>query len=136
MRLTTRQWRKEDFPGLLDAEPRFEEFLTALNQQQKALESILNGGVGTENLNRQVTTLEIAKGQAYPVKVKVSGLRGKPIGVKVMRAIKTTTKKQGEPVGAAFHVDWSMDGGTLLVDGLPGLSGSDSYRLTIEIAGG
>lgn len=130
----SRQFAKEDLSKLLDAEPRFEEFLAALNQQSKALESILNKGVGSDNLNRQVVELDVNKSQTYPLKFAAK-VTGRPIGVRVLRAVKTTTKTAGEPAGVAFHVDWSLDGATVLVDGLPGLSSSEKYHLTLEVVG-
>ena len=129
-----RQFRKEDLPGLLDAEPRFEEFLTSMNALSSQVAGILNGGVGRENLNAGSVTLEIAKSQTYPIKVR-STVRGSVQGVRVLRAVKTTNKSTGEPCGVAFHVDWSLDNGVLIIDGMPGLSATESYRVTIEMVG-
>lgn len=116
----TRQLRKEDFPGLIDAEPRFEEFLTAFNQMSKTLELILNGGVGTDNLNRQLVDIDISAAQTYPIKIGLK-LTGKPIGCRLLRAVETNTVPQGEPVAEATHVDWRVDGSNLLIDGIPGV---------------
>ena len=132
--LRPRQWRKEDLSGLMDAEPKFEEFLSAFNAMNTQLSAIVNGGVGTDNLNAQDATFEVAKSQAYPIKLK-SSVKGAPRGVRVLQALKTTNKPGGEPVGAAFHVDWHLEGGIVLVDGLPGLSSSESYRVSVEIVG-
>jgi hypothetical protein len=126
---------KEDLPGLIEAEPRFEGFLSAFNQLAKQLESIVNGGIGSQNLNAQRIELEVAKSQPYPIKVALR-IAGKPGGVRLLGALKTTTKREGEPAGVAVGVDWGVDGSTLLINGLPGIDAAQSYRVTLEVVGG
>jgi len=43
--LRTLQFKLEDYPGLVDAEPKFSDFLTMTNQQNKTLEGIVNNGL-------------------------------------------------------------------------------------------
>lgn len=135
MILRGQQFAKEDFPELVKVEPRIEELFGSLNALSKQLEAILNGGVGQDNLNSKVVELDIAASQTYPVKF-ASKVTGKPIGLRVLRAVKTTTRREGEAVAVAFGVDWSMDGDTVCITGLPGLSASDKYRITFELVGG
>jgi len=135
MILRSRQFKKEDLRGLMDAEPRFEEFLSSVNQMSKTLENILNGGVGSDNLNHQIITKDIAKSQVFPVTIK-STLRGSPIGLRLIQIVKTTNKPTGEAVGAAVGVDWSVNGNAISLDGLPGISNTESYRVTLEAVGG
>jgi len=131
----TRQFKKEDFTKILEVEPRFEEFLTAFNQQSKVLESILNGGIGADNLNVRTVEVSVSPSQKFPLTVagKVSG---KPRGARVVRCVKTTTNSGGDPSGVAVGVDWTTNGADLVVNGFPGLSNADSYRVTLEIVGG
>jgi hypothetical protein len=132
--IQTRQLKKEDFAGLMDADPKTEDLLLVLNTLMKSLEMILNGGVGSDNLNRQIIELDIPKSPEWPMKF-ASKVRGRAIGVRLLRVIKTTTKKTGEPTGAAIGLDWSSDGSTIFVDGLPGTDSAQSYRATFEVVG-
>jgi len=131
----TRSFRKEDFAKLCETDPRFEEFLTAFNAMGKQLETVLNGGVGRDNLNSAILQLDISKSQKYPLKAKNS-VKGKPLGVRILRCVKTTTMRDGEPCGVAPHVDWTGDSDTISIDGVAGLDAAESYRLTLEIVGG
>ena len=131
--------RKEDFPGLLEAEPKFEQLLISHNAMQDQLAKILNKGVGVDNLNVQHVTINVIKAQVYPMKIKPT-ISGKAVGVHVLQIVKTTTIPAGEAVGDAITVDWTNQTDTdgtayVSLDGLAGSDDAESYRVTLEIIG-
>lgn len=128
MRIRPNSFAVEDFPGLAKADPKFEELLSALNSTFKQLESGFNGAIGSDNLNRQIVELDIAAAQTYPIKVACK-VNGKPLGVRAVRCIKTTNKQTGEPCRESVGVDWSVDGSTLLINGLPGRDDQEAWHV-------
>lgn len=133
--LRTRQFRKEDFPGLLEADPKWEDFLAAFNALGKQLEQILNKGAGQDNLNTQVNTMDVPANPVFPLKIK-STVKGKPIGVVAMRVVKTTNLSAGEPPGQVWsQPSWSMDGATVLINDIGGLFPSQKWQVTFLIVG-
>ena len=128
--ISTKQFRKEDFPGLTAAEPKLEDLLTALNQTSKSLETILNGGIGQANMHSETKTIDLMVNQVYPV--KVSTRVGKVIGLHVLQCNKVVDKKL-HPLGQAVWIDWVMDGKDVVIT--PALPLDTKYQLTFEIRG-
>lgn len=132
----TRQFKKEDLSKMLDTEPRFEDFISAINQTNKLLETIINGGIGLDNLNAQKIELSVLPQaqQPFPMKVK-STVKGRPFGLLVVQTLDTTTVPTGMDAANAATVTWKMDGATLLITSFAYPSATHSYKATLLLLG-
>jgi hypothetical protein len=136
----SRQFKKEDYPKLLQTEPAFEDFLSALNQANKLLESILNGGVlFSDNAQAKWKTLEVlANGSVplWPATRFAHGLSGAPKAVMLASALDITTPQRPVPASLSQPAWTAPDATSVQVTDLVGLTASKRYRLTFLVIAG
>lgn len=138
----SRQFKKEDFTGLMKAEPRFEDLLTALNQASKLLESILNGGIlVSDNVSAFWKTVEVttkAAAPLWPATEFNSTLRRNPVGIFVAQALDITVPQSPVPVSLSLPA-WTVGTGqsaTVRITDVQGVQASKRYRVTFLVVGG
>ncbi len=127
---TSRLFRLEDFP---DADPWFQNFLLSLNLFVDPVYQILNGGVTYQNLTvPKLYTVTITTTAAGAATFNfVNPLRIQPSAV-LIGNIYESGKPTAHP-SSATSVYWNYSQNNIYVTGIPNLTASTSYAVTLVV---
>lgn len=109
-----------------------EKLRRVLDASFRSIRSVLDVASGGLRLRESTRVVDcVIDTAAYPVAVKVPGLRTPPLSVLMLRATnqRTTTGRSA----SGMYVDWQWRGGGLLVHAVDGLSASTRYDCVIAV---
>lgn len=108
---------------------RFSQMLEQLNSFMTDTQKNLDGGLTHENFQRQEKTVSVTTA-SFPLKISVS-LPSRP---RTVYPLQVVTKSGIAPSAAVDTSQWKMlDGTTLEITAMPGLSANSTYDVTLAI---
>jgi hypothetical protein len=112
-----------------DPDANTSKLVDVLNDLIDQVKQLFGGGqVIGENVRGAVIEFNAASA-IFPLRLKVPGIVPSPIGVSLVkvRALNNVA------VGAAVGIDWFMDAGLLVIEGMPGLTAGTEYSVRILV---
>lgn len=106
------------------------------NQFVDQLYFLINGGIDSQNLNRQYVDVNVtinASGQVVnPPAIRLT-MRSKPVMIHCGRAV-CLSNNQTFPTGTPF-VSFAINNNTLIITNITNLQANTQYNLTLELVG-
>ena len=125
----TRRLNREDFQ---DAPAWIDPMLVVLNAFMDSVYNIMNRNISlTQNLNIQIATINVetdSNGDIKPVKLKTT-VRGRVVGVSVIRAISTDTSS------ISPFVSFTQNENILTISNIASLNSNEKYKIILLVIG-